>query len=59
MNSLQKRAIAKLAYKEISEVIRKWESMGDYKYLPFNCHWDGCITVDDELFHSRQLEEEE
>ena len=55
MNSLQKRAIARLAYEEISAVINKWESLGNYGDLHFCAHWDGCITVDDELFHERQI----
>lgn len=59
MDPLQKRAIAKLAYKEIKSVIDKWESLGEYNYLPLCCHWDGCITVDDTLFHEYQLREYE
>ena len=59
MNSLQKRALAQLAYEEISAVIQKWERLGNYGYLPFSCNWDGCITVDDELFHEWQLRKSE
>ncbi len=59
MNSLQKRALARLAYSEINEVIEKWESLGKYNYLDFSAHWDGCITVDNELFHEWQLKNEE
>ncbi len=55
MNDLQRRAIARLAYKEIREVMDKWESLGEYGYLPLMCHWDECITVDDTLFHGHQL----
>ena len=55
MNFQQKRAIAKLAYEEIKAVINKWESLGNYGDLHFCAHWDGCITVDDELFHERQI----
>ena len=55
MNSLQKRAIAKMVYKEIDDIIEKWS----HKDLPILFHWDGCITVDDELFHEHQLRDDE
>ena len=57
MNSPQKLALARLAYKEINAVIGKWESLGIYQYLPFDCHWNRQITVDGELFLRFQLEE--
>lgn len=59
MNDLQKRAIAKLAYEEINEVIEKWESLGEYNILNVCAHWDGCISVDDTLFHEWQLKSAE
>lgn len=52
MNSLQRLAIAKLAYKDIRAVIDKWDCNRD---LPILFHWEGCITVDDELYHEHQL----
>ena len=55
MNSLQKRAIARLAYEEISAVVEKWESLGNYNYIPLNCHWPKKITVDDEEFYQFML----
>ena len=56
MNRLQKLQIARMAYKDINQSIEKWqrpELCGND--LPILCHWDGCITVDDELFHEREL----
>lgn len=51
------KKIAKLAYKEISSVIEKWQSQNDYGFGIY-AHWDGCITVNEELFHDWQLREE-
>ena len=45
-------AIAKLAYKQISEVIQQWEATG-----VIVCCWDGCIRVDGVLFHDHELED--
>lgn len=50
----EKLAIAKEAYKQIMEGIKRAESSG-----VVCCHWDECITVDDELFHSRHMREHE
>lgn len=50
MNDEWKLKIAKMAYKEIMEVISKYESTG---FIHLN--WDECITVDDELFLMRDL----
>ncbi len=55
MNGLQKRAIAKLAYEEICKVVQKWESLGNYGYIPINCHWPKKITVDGEEFYDLML----
>lgn len=49
-----KLAIAKLAYKEISEVIERLEATEI-----IHAHWDECITVDEELFHGHQLRDGE
>ncbi len=51
MNDLQRRAIARLAFIEISSVIDKWESLGDYGYIPIDLHWDGIIEVDGKKFN--------
>lgn len=60
MNSLQKRHIAKLVYREIRAVIDKWEySSAGVPHLDISANWDGCITVDDELFHEHQLRDYE
>lgn len=45
----RKLEIAKLAYRDIMSAINRWEN-GDISF-----HWDGCISVDDELFHEREL----
>ncbi len=58
MNPLQKRAIARLAYEEISAAIEKWESLSLYGYLPVSAHWTGTITVDGEIFEKWQLKQE-
>jgi hypothetical protein len=56
MNNLQKRAIAKIAYKQVMAVMDQWYSSYD---LQISFHWDGCITIDDEFFHEYQLREHE
>ena len=43
--------IAKEAYRQIKTVIDEFESQN----IHHCAHWDGCISVDDELFHERQL----
>jgi hypothetical protein len=54
MNDLQKRVITRLAYKEVRDVMEKWERLETGNI--FICfHWDECITVDDVLFHGHQL----
>jgi len=56
MNSLQKRAIAKLAYNDVLKAIEKWHNIPD---LPIHVVWAGGIEVDGELFHAYQLKEYE
>lgn len=46
----EKLSIAKESYKRIMAVIEPLEADGIV-----HCHWDECITVDDELFHSHQM----
>ena len=48
----QKLEIARRVYHEIMPVIDRWENDSG---LDIHCHWDECISVDDELFHSREL----
>jgi hypothetical protein len=50
MNDLQKRAIAKIAYMEMYEVIKKWSALNEYGYIPISFLWDGKITVDGREF---------
>ena len=57
MNSLQKRAIARLAFKEIRAVIDKWESLGNYGTIPVDCGWNGDICVEGKLFKDWELRE--
>lgn len=52
-----KLAAARMAYREIMDVIEKWESMGDG--MVFRCHWDECISVKGELFQRSELRQEE
>lgn len=53
-DQMHKLYIARLAYKEVKAVMDKYENS-------LTCHvsfcWDGCIRVDDELFHEHQLRE--
>jgi len=55
MNREQKLAIAKIAYKQIKAAIDNFE---DQNGLQICAHWDECISVDDELFHSDEMREE-
>jgi len=54
MDRDQKLRIAKMAYREIEEAIKKYE---DQQEVLIRAHWDECITVDDELFHGPELRE--
>ena len=45
--------IAKQAYKQIKLAIDDVEN--SHEDIIISCHWDGCITVDDELFHDYEL----
>lgn len=51
----EKLEIARKAYQEIIYVINKWENESG---LDIGCHWDECISVDDELFHGHELRKE-
>jgi hypothetical protein len=56
MNRLQKLQIARMAYRDIRSAIDKWQCDEDpLIYINIYSHWDGCITVDDELFQEREL----
>lgn len=50
----EKLHIAKEAYKGVSYAINAVEAYLDCEIL---CHWDGSITVDDEIFNEHQLRE--
>lgn len=52
-----KLRIACMAYKQIKAALDQVE--GRDGLIDIYCHWDGCITVDDELFHESQLREKE
>lgn len=53
----QKLRIAKLAYVEISSAINKWNKFSEDTGISFSAHWDGCVTVDDTLFHEHELKD--
>lgn len=54
MDKEQKLAICKLAYREIMDVIEKYE----VRYQPyFSAHWDECISFHDEFFQRKELNE--
>lgn len=57
MDREEAKKIAKIAYRDIRAVIDLWECENDCKFGIY-AHWDGCITVDDELFHEHELREE-
>lgn len=46
-----RKPIAKMAYRKIRAAIEEFECMEIY----FCAHWDGCITVDEFLFHEHEL----
>jgi hypothetical protein len=48
----EKLKIARLAYKEITAAIKKWE---EYSGQEIRCHWDEYITVDGEGFGYYEL----
>jgi len=54
MNKFRSKKIAKIAYRDIKSVIDKWEKENDCIFS-IHFHWDGCITINDELFHEREL----
>ena len=51
-----KLMIAKLAYRDIQDIIEKYER--DYNVI-VNCHWDRRISVDGTLFLGYQLKKPE
>ena len=54
MHRMEARKIAKIAYKEISEVIKKWTE-GPIDWLPIDFHWEGNVTVGDQFFCEMEL----
>ena len=50
-----KRKIAKLVYKDIKDVMDKWEDNPDSE---IKCCWDECLWVDDEFFTYQDFYEE-
>ncbi len=56
MDRLKALYIAKIAYADIQAVIDKWESQNSC-YFGIHAHWDGCVTVDEFLFHEHELRE--
>ena len=56
MNRLEALKIAKIAYKEMNDVVEKW-NMGTINWLPVQFHWSGNITVGDHDFIEGELVE--
>jgi hypothetical protein len=54
MNRYNLQKIARIAYRDIRSVIDNWEKENDCQF-GIHFHWDGCITVDDELFYEHEL----
>lgn len=48
-----RKLIAKLAYKDISRVISKWEQNKDIAIL---CFWPGIISIQGQTFQNHELE---
>jgi hypothetical protein len=49
---LEKLKIACTAYHQVKTAIEIVERINP----EVHCHWDGCITVGEELFHEREME---
>jgi hypothetical protein len=49
-------SIAKAAYKEIKAAIDKYEK-DSVLDIDLCAHWDGCISIDDTIFHEDELKE--
>lgn len=58
MDRYSAQKIAKLAYRDIRSVIDRWESKNDCDFGIYT-HWDGCISVNDEIFHEHELSDNE
>jgi len=56
INRLEALKIAKIAYKEIREVIDKWNN-GPINWLPINFYCSGHIMVGEHLFQEYELSE--
>jgi methionine salvage enolase-phosphatase E1 len=55
MKYAEKLAIARLSYKDIKEVVDKWQASN----LEIYAYWDGKIEVDGEMFQEYQLRDPE
>lgn len=54
MNREQKLKIAREGYRKVQGAIEEVEAAGVCR-----CHWDECMTVDDEFFHGHELKGED
>lgn len=54
MTYQEKLKVAKCCYRAVKSAIEWSETAFGVEVF---CHWDECITVDDELFHGHQLRE--
>jgi hypothetical protein len=58
MDRMQARAIAKIAYREMYAIVRKWNK-GPTNWLPIDFNWSGKITIDGHEFQEHELYEGE
>lgn len=54
MNRLEALKIAKIAYKEMNDVVMKWNK-GAINYLPIAFNWLGNVTVGEYAFMEYEL----
>lgn len=54
MNRLEALKIAKIAFKEMNDVVEKW-NIGVINWLPVQFHWDGNVSVGEHDFMDYEL----
>ena len=54
MNRLEALKIAKIAYKEMNDVVAKW-NRGVINYLPIDFCWDGNVKIGEYHFMEHEL----
>lgn len=53
MEFIQKLGIAKMVYQSIKNTVDCFENRQE---ISIHVHWDGCVTVDGELFNKEELQ---